>query len=66
MRGLRQWISQTVIVSTASFDVRGKLSEVRGGCLVLKDTVALQDGVNTPVDGLLVIPEVQVRYVQVP
>lgn len=66
MRGLRQWISQTVIVSTAGFDVRGKLSEVRGGCLVLKDAVALQDGVNTPVDGLLVIPEVQVRYVQVP
>lgn len=66
MRGLRQWINDTVIVSTSSFDVKGRLSDVRGGVIVLKDSVALNGNVDTPVDGVLVIPEGRVRYVQVP
>ena len=66
MRGLRQWINDTVIVSTSSFDVKGRLSDVRGGVVVLKDSVALNGNVDTPVDGVLVIPEGRVRYVQMP
>ncbi len=66
MRAVRTWINQLVIVSTPSFDVKGRLSEVRGGCLILKDAVALQGDMNTPVDGVLIVPESAVRYVQVP
>lgn len=66
MRGVKAWVGQSVVVSTAAFDVRGRLFDVRSGVLVLRDAVVLGDMGNTPVDGTLIIPEAQVRYVQVP
>ena len=66
MRGLRRWVYQTVIVSASGFDAKGRLAEVRGGVIVLKEAVALNGETETPVDGILAIPESQVRYVQVP
>lgn len=65
MRGIKAWVGQTVVVSTASFDVKGRLFDVRAGVLVLRDAIALSEMGNASVDGTLIVPEAQVRYVQV-
>lgn len=66
MRALRAYVGKTIVVSAVGFDVKGRLYEVRGDCLVLRDAVALNGDVHTPIDGTLLVPVGKVRYVQVP
>jgi hypothetical protein len=65
MRGFKAYVGQTIIVSTASFDVKGRLSAAGGGILTLRDAIAISDMGSNPVDGVLLVPEGQIRYVQV-
>lgn len=65
MRGYKAYIGRTVIVSTSSFDVRALLSSVGGGVMVLREAVQISDMGNAPIDGTLLVPEGQIRYVQV-
>lgn len=66
VRSFRAWIGCTVIVSAEAFDVKGRLTDVRGDVLVLRDAVHLANTGEMPIDGTLLVPGAQVRYVQVP
>lgn len=65
MRGFRAWIGRDVVVSTDSMDVKGRLIDVRGEIVVLRDASSVDRSGSTPVDGLLLVPAARIVYVQV-
>jgi hypothetical protein len=66
MRGFRKHLGHTVVVSASGIDVRGTLQGAGGGVIVLDHAQAIDPlSGPVPIDGLMVIPEGSVKYMQV-